>query len=213
MNGKRTLLDFSEYIKNSINAVVGKDFYDLLFEWTKSGTTYYGWNRIKYFLFEYELHLQAQTKTTRSKLDWASFAKEKYTSDFETVEHIYPQRARSEYWKSRFDAYTPKEKALLRNSLGNLLALSRPKNASLGNKPFPDKLGDEINKVGYTYGCYSEIEVSKVADWNASAITARGISMMNFLEHRWKLQIGDNSQKLRALGLDFVISKSIRLSK
>lgn len=208
VNGRKKLDEYGEFLKNTVSSWIAKEFGESLIDWAKSGTTYYGWKRIKYFLFEYEMFLQNSSKTDREKLSWDTFAKEKYETEFETVEHIYPQRARSEYWKNRFDSYSSKEKSQLRNSLGNLLALSRPKNSSLGNKSFDDKLGNETTKVGYKYGCYSENEVALSADWNAASIVNRGITMLEFLEQRWKLQIGDKTAKVRALGLDFMITKA-----
>jgi uncharacterized protein with ParB-like and HNH nuclease domain len=207
INGKKKLDEYSEYLKNTIVLWIGKDFGEILSEWAKSGTTYYGWRRIKYFLFEYEMELQMSSKTNREKLSWNSFAREKYETEYETVEHIYPQRARAEYWKRVFDSFTSKEKSQLRNSLGNLLALSRPKNASLSNKPFPEKLGDETSKIGYRYGCFSENEVALATSWDSKAIQNRGIKMLDFLEQRWKLQIGDKNAKVRALGLEFLSNK------
>jgi uncharacterized protein with ParB-like and HNH nuclease domain len=208
LNGKKKLEDFSVFLENTIQNWVGKVFGDILSEWAKSGTAYYGWKRVKYFLFEYEMSLQRTSKSTRKKLSWDSFAKEKFESDYETVEHIYPQRARTDYWKSRFEQFSIKERAQLRNSLGNLLALSRPKNSSLGNKSFPDKLGSEATQIGYKFGCYSENEVAIAPDWNAEAIVYRGVKMLTFLEQRWKLHIGDEHQKIKALGIDFATFKN-----
>lgn len=208
VNGRKKLEEYGEFLKNTVSSWIARDFGESLAEWAKSGTTYYGWKRIKYFLFEYEVFLQNKSKTNREKLSWESFAKEKYETEYETVEHIYPQRARSEYWKNRFEIFSTKEKSQLRNSLGNLLALSRPKNSSLGNKSFDDKLGDETTSVGYKYGCYSENEVALSPEWGAVNIMNRGITMLEFLEQRWKLQIGDRSAKVRALGLDFMLAKT-----
>ena len=91
--------------------------------------------------------------------------------------------------------------------LGNLLALSRPCNSSLGNKSFPEKLGDESKQTGYRYGSYSENEVALCDDWNTDQIVNRGVRLLNFLEKRWNLKIGDRSQKIRALGLAFILKE------
>jgi hypothetical protein len=123
------------------------------------------------------------------------------------VEHIYPQRARNIYWSDRFGTYAANERRALRNSLGNLLALSIPKNASLGNKPFPEKVGDANSTTGYRFGSYSENEVATKVDWNPHEIAERGIQMLTFLEQRWQLAIGDRNQKLKALGLQFLLKR------
>lgn len=175
-----------------------------LHDWVKGNDGYYGWRTIKYFLFEYENHLQSQSRSDREKISWQEFSRENFESDYETIEHVYPQRARDRYWTERFSGFTPAQKRLLRNSLGNLLPLARPRNSSLGNKPFPDKLGDENSKIGYRYGSYSENEVALRPEWNASEILDRGLRLLDFLEKRWKVPIGDKVQKTRALGLNFL---------
>lgn len=175
-----------------------------LHDWTKNGAGYYGWRSIRYFLYEYENYLQELSKTERSKIEWSELCKEEYGSDYVSVEHIYPQRARSSYWSERFSARSSTQRRLLRNSLGNLLALSKPKNASLSNKPFPEKVGTQGSTIGYRYGSYSENEVSTVPNWTPEEICERGVKMLTFMERRWKLVIGDRKQKLKALGLSFL---------
>lgn len=182
--------------------------HETLHDWMKNGAGYYGWRSIKYFLYEYELFLQGKVKSSREKLNWQEFSNENYFEDYNTIEHIYPQRARDKYWVERFSGYSSNQKRVLRNSLGNLLPLSRPRNSSLGNKSFPEKLGNEKSKTGYKYGSYSENEVAMLSDWNANQILERGIRLLDFLEQRWKLTIGDRDQKIRALGLEFMKAKS-----
>jgi uncharacterized protein with ParB-like and HNH nuclease domain len=177
---------------------------EALHDWVKVGGGYYGWRSIKYFLFEYETSLQASSKSGREKVDWDVFSEEDYKTDYETVEHIYPQKARDKYWTDRFSKFNTTHRRLLRNSLGNLLPLAKPRNSSLGNRAFPDKLGSEASKEGYRYGCYSENEVALRPEWSAKEIADRGIRLLEFLEKRWKLQIGDRKSKLHALGLDFM---------
>jgi hypothetical protein len=204
-SGKKSLEEVTTILTNAIDETLRETpIMDMLHDWVKDGHGYYGWRSINYFLFEYELHLQEQSKAKREKISWQEFAAEDYSGDYETVEHIYPQRARDPYWKDRFSQYSPTQKRAIRNSLGNLLALSRPRNSSLGNKSFPDKLGDETSKTGYRFGSYSENEVGLLKDWNADEIINRGVKLLNFLEKRWKLSIGDRNQKIRALGLDFL---------
>ncbi len=174
---------------------------DMLHDWTKNGPGYYGWRSVRYFLFEYELHLQLKSRSERTKIDWQAFAKEEYQSDYVSVEHIYPQRARAPYWVERFGHLSSTQKRQLRNSLGNLLALSTPKNASLSNKPFPEKVSSPDSTVGYRYGSFSENEVAASPHWTTEAIIDRGVRMLTFMENRWRLTIGDRNQKLKALGL------------
>ncbi|TAN65075.1 MAG: DUF262 domain-containing protein [Methylobacter sp.] len=179
-----------------------KDFIrDVINRFRSSG--FYNWDGIGYFLFEYNLDLQHRSKTSRPKIFWSEFSEQKY--DYVSIEHIYPRQARNEYWTSRFKGLTQKQKEALRDSLGNLLPLSKPKNSSLSNKPFPDKVdGKQESAVGYRFGCYAENEVSKEKEWTSEAILQRGLRMLNFMERRWGLEIGDENQKKAMLGLDFM---------
>jgi hypothetical protein len=164
---------------------------------------FYQWDSIRYFLFEYNLELQRRSKTDRPKIFWPEFNEQK--KDYVSVEHIFPRQARHEYWTSRFNGLSQKQREALRDSLGNLLPLSRPKNASLSNKPFPDKVdGKQEPVVGYRFGSYAEIEVAKEKEWTPGSILQRGLRMLAFMERRWEIEIGDENQKKIMLGLDFM---------
>lgn len=164
---------------------------------------YYGWRAINYFFFEYEMHLKTASKAERMKLDWRIFSEEDFSSDFISVEHIYPQKASDPYWRTAgFHNLTVSERNRLRQSLGNLLALSKPKNASLSNKSFPEKRDGGNGSPGYREGSLSEIEVAKESAWGPQQIISRGIRLLDFFEKRWRVRIGGVDEKLFALGLD-----------
>lgn len=172
-------------------------------------TGFYSWDNINYFLFEYNLFLQSKSKTDRAKIFWPEFNEPE--SDFVSVEHIYPQRARNIYWVDRFRGITQKQREALRDSVGNLLPLSKPKNSSLSNKPFPEKIeGDkERNVIGYRYGCYAENEVTKYEEWTPQTILERGLKLLEFMEKRWGLDFGGEERKLKMLGLSFLAKKAV----
>lgn len=173
---------------------------------TLKNHNFYEWDMIRYFLFEYNLSLQHKSKTERSKINWHEF-NENYEKDFITIEHIYPQNTRSAEW-AIFKDFNSKEKKILRNSLGNLLPLSQPKNSSLSNKPFKDKVnGKDGSYIGYRFGCYAENEISKLTLWTPEHILERGITLLNFLEKRWGLKLGTEEDKISLLGLDFIPRK------
>lgn len=201
----RKIEELIQYYNNTVEQMF-KDYplTDFLHDWTKTGNSYYGWRSVRYFLFEHELFLQEKSKTQRSKIDWADFSKEEFKSDYITVEHIYPQRARDHYWTERFSKHSTAQRTALRNSLGNLLALSVPKNSSVSNKPFPDKVGSLGSTVGYRFGSYSENDLAMLPDWTPQEILERGVRMLTFMEKRWRLVIGDRKQKIKALGLNFL---------
>lgn len=149
---------------------------------------FYSWSGLRYFLYEYELYLQDNANT---KVTWEDFNKRKKE---ETIEHIYPQSATDIYWKKRFGNLKPIEKRLYLNSLGNLLLLSRSKNSKLQNYDFDKKkcLQSKDGKdIGYYNGSYSEIEVSKRAEWTTKEIIGRGLSMLQFMEERWNFKFKD----------------------
>ena len=164
---------------------------------------YYNWPYIRYFLYEYNLDLQEKSKTDRRKLYWSELNDK--TSDYATVEHIYPQTARGSYWTNNFSGFTAKQRDYLKNSLGNLVPLSQPKNSSLSNRPFPEKVeGKKEAVVGFRFGCYAENEVAKEPEWNPECIKARGIKLLAFMEKRWGLRLGTETEKIEMLNLDFL---------
>lgn len=170
---------------------------------------FYDWGGIRYFLFEYDLFLAEQSKTSRKKLIWEEFNE----SDYETVEHIYPQRGRTKCWIEAFSNFSPKERKSLKNTLGNLLPLSRKKNSTLQNKCFLEKINNDDNTVGYRYGCYAENEITKFDKWTSIEILIRGLNLVEFLEKRWDLKIGTEQEKMKFLGLEFLKKEKRQLTK
>jgi uncharacterized protein with ParB-like and HNH nuclease domain len=164
---------------------------------------FYEWPGIRYFLYEYELSLKEKSKSKKEKIDWSQYIKE--SEDFVSVEHIYPQNATLKYWKDRFSGFNRTEKRILRDSLGNLLPLSKPKNSSLQNKGFVDKI-DNGDGVGYRYGSYAENAVSAKSEWTPAQILERGIALLNFMEERWGIDLGSKDDKVKILKLDFLKS-------
>src|SRR3990167_4940446 len=197
----KTLTDISDKYSNSAELIES-----IMSIGNKTKYAYYGWGVIRFFMYEYEQDLKKKSKTTRELLIWSQNPNlEDYDSDHKTIEHIYPQRAHDKYWQDKFKSYNLRQRNALRNSLGNLLPVSHGKNSSLSNKGFDTKKGSATNQVGYRYGCLSEIQVSMCDEWTAIEILRRGIYLLEFLERRWKLTIGDTKQKISALGLDFVL--------
>jgi hypothetical protein len=144
------------------------------------GDGYYSWNGLRYFLFEYELYKQNKANGNQ-KVNWVDFNKRKKE---DTIEHIYPQTPKDEYWKNQFKDLKYKEKKCLTNSLGNLLLLSQSKNSELQNGKFSYKCKHENKNgdyVGYFNGSYSEISVSENEDWGPKEILERGREMISFM--------------------------------
>lgn len=156
---------------------------------------FYNKTATPYILWEYEKELQKQSKNGISKIQKFKTINEIYTS----IEHIYPKDPTCIYWKERFKFGRKNTK--LRNSIGNLLMVSQPKNGKLANRPFPEKCKNSDNNVGYAYGCYSEMEVAQNKDWTGKEILDRGTKLINFVKRRWDIKI-DKKSYAKFLGLD-----------
>ena len=191
----RTDSDTKEYDINLFQSYLSEIFQNIN---DKKG--YYAWNGIHYFLYEYELHLQGSEE---QKINYSTFVKRN------SLEHIYPQNPVDECWLSTYDIYSNEQKIKLKNTLGNLLLLSIPKNAHLQNKCFDYKkrhptIANPNEYKGYFNGSHSEIEINAYNDWTAKEILERGLKLLNFLERRWEVRLGNFEQKKKILFLDFL---------
>lgn len=160
-------------------------FQSYITELSQKNEGYYSWSGLKYFLYEYELHLQEKANNNQ-KVSWNDFNKRKKE---DTIEHIYPQTPKDECWTEAFKDNDKKQRKALLHSLGNLLLLAHSKNSELQNKCFDYKRKHKNTKgdnVGYFNGSYSEIEVASNNQWTADEIIKRGIKMLEFMEDRWK---------------------------
>ncbi len=203
--GKLDVKGASDRLEKLLSTILKEmDFQAAMLQWTKKGG-YYDWRAVKYFLFEYEQHLRHKSKNSREKLTWDEFSKESYGDDYETIEHIYPQTATADCWKERFNHLARKQRNTLKNSIGNLVPLSKPKNSALRNNCFDEKRGSAEQQVGYAYGCYSENEIALCRDWNANEILNRGVRLLTFMELHWEIPLGSEQDKIRTLGLAFVL--------
>ena len=175
-------------IPGFINTIV-----DLYQRW--SG--FYDWKGLKYFLYEYEKHLQSQGEV---KVDWCIF--EKNQSGKVSIEHIFPQTPTDPYWTSRFPDDADKA---LTHSLGNLLLLSVSKNASLQNDDFDKKKktvrnpDGSIVHNGYDNGSYSELEVSHEVEWTPEKIIERGKRLIAFLKDHWQIEYDFSDEDCKKL--------------
>lgn len=207
VSGKTNISDLKIKLEKYRNTIFSKVKFDQVFAAWRKGKGYFGWRGVRYFLFEYEMELKSKSKTKREKLYWEEFMKEDFSHDYHTIEHVYPQKVSFDCWKIPFKEYTIQQRNILKNTIGNLVPLSRPKNSSLQNNCFDKKKGSSSNKVGYRYGCYSEIEISQENQWTAREILFRGIRLLEFMERRWGIPLGDKKAKAKALGLEFVLTK------
>jgi len=161
---------------------------------------FYSWSGLKYFLYEYEQQLRSEAGMEITRLNWSELVQSK--KDHVTVEHIYPQAAKSADWPT-FSGLAKKQREALLNSLGNLLPLSNSRNAKFSNRPFAIKKQDANGVQGYYNGSYSEIQVAQQQDWTPEMIKARGLKMLGFLEKHWNISLNSQEEKLQLLAIDF----------
>ncbi len=163
---------------------------------------YYGWNGLKYLLYEYDYSLQESSKEEHKKIDWVEFNKER--TNYLTIEHIYPQTSDKECWNKHFGSFSKNQKLRLCNTLGNLVPLSQKKNSSLQNDCFVDKKHQPNRDIGYFNGSCSENEVAQYNDWTPESIKERGLKILSFMEKRWNINLGSEQEKLKMLQIDFL---------
>lgn len=197
----KNLEDDLSWIKDTDGTLRISPFKDFIYRKFISGTGFYGWNGLKYFLYEYEDQLMLSRGVP--KVSWNNFVKNE--KDKVSIEHIYPQTPSGECWNYAFENLEEDRKKRLTNMLGNLLLLSQSINSSLQNICFADKIkvlvDDDGNTVrnAYSNGSYSEQKVASLPTWNATQIEIRSLELLNFLEKRWNITIGDNNKKKEML--------------
>lgn len=160
---------------------------------------FYHWEGVRYFLYEHEQWLREKGKQATNKISWELLNNSK--KDHVTLEHIFPQTPDDEYWEKRYGYLNEQGKRYLTHSLGNLLPLSRSKNAALQNDSFTKKVNNG-DGVGYYNGSVSENEVAQCPDWTPIEIRKRGLALLTFMENRWSIELGDLAFKCRLLHLD-----------
>lgn len=125
--GDMVVSGVKEKIDKLVNALIADENINrnIILYYSKTG--FYEGNFLRYFLCEYEISLQNMSKSHISKLDRDVY----FGKGYDSIEHIYPQRARQQYWVDAFKPYSQKQKHALRSSLGNFVAVSTIKNILL----------------------------------------------------------------------------------
>ena len=167
-----------------------KYFRDYLYKRFDGGNGYYGWHGLRYFLYEYELHLLRESRH-RKMPSWEDLLRTR--KDKISIEHIFPQTP-TESWKESFADIDEADYPFYSGSIGNLLLLSGSINSALQNADFADKKNPKFNDAdkkirnGYSDGSHSEIEVSRYDEWTPTQIEKRGLRLLDFMEERWDIK-------------------------
>lgn len=159
-----------------VQSIVGGFRY--LFTYVRGNIGFHRWGALKFFLMEYEKHLQGRGL---SHVGWENYY------DIQ-IEHVMP-RTWSTYWSVEMNNYlaahsslnadeVEKAKNILINTLGNLTVIQDIKNAGIGNNPWTTK------QDAYLNGSYSEVEIATKTSWHPwgyNSIEERGKQMLDFL--------------------------------
>ena len=100
----------------------------------------------------------------------------------------------------------------LTGSLGNLLPLSKRINSKMQNYDFEIKKNgkesdnEKQSRRGYINGSFNEIEVSQKEEWTPREILDRGLKIVDFMQEEWDFRFPSNEDKIKFLGLDFMIN-------
>ena len=205
----RDLLDWPKWADLQ-NRHFTEQFASKIDDLRRSGKGFYGWNGIRYFLYEYNRDVSDRYhRAATANLEWDVYNR---TADHTvSIEHILPQTPNCHYWRNQFRAFVgnPDEMTKLEGALGNLLPLSLSINIRLQNEPFgqkktgrPPQPGRE-GVGGYSFGCAAEVEVAQNADWNAECIYQRSHELIGFMRRRWEIDISPE-EELHILDLEFV---------
>ncbi len=162
---KETIEKFSEYINDKRDS-------------------YYGWDGVNYFLYEYNESLSYNNNT--KEIDWKE----------SSIEHILPQTPTREYWKIILtNIEEDNEKNTITNALGNLLLLSKGENSELQNFSFPTKKNKSVasKKFAYKFGSRSAQEVAENDYWSLNDIYKRQLKLFEFMFERWIKEKDDNN--------------------
>lgn len=174
------LSDLLEKVKSKLN----ESWY-----WGDSNTknylsgSMYGNNVLNYILWRYENHIQNKGYSIR-----------KFSIENEQIEHISPQTpTNGEPIKTGYEVdvnnqYSEEFIAEKLNSMGNLMLISGSHNASIGNKPFSDKLATYKNNPLLN----QQAEIAKFAKieddssvWKSESIDERQDKILMFAMENW----------------------------
>ncbi len=138
--------------------------------------------RLRYTLFEYELHLLAQKgKDKKPRLAWKDLSES-------TIEHILPQTPEEQsQWKTD---WSDEEIETYLHDIGNLVL-------TLNNSNY--KNFDFLRKRGKVSGgfCYAdsdirqEREIAVFEEWNSSSVDKRRSELTDWIRDRWSISSPD----------------------
>jgi hypothetical protein len=151
---------------------------DFFLESNGKPSNWYGTrNRLKYTLFEYELHLlSTEGQNKQPLLDW------EHLSD-STIEHILPQNpAQGSHW---LQMWPQVDRASSQHDIGNLVLTQN--NSSYNNFDFTRKKGQAGLSPSYSNSdVRQERRIAVYKDWTPQEFAQRRTEMVAWINTRWK---------------------------
>lgn len=144
----------------------------------------------KYILLEYENFLIEEAKNNVSTEQFNLYS----SLENMNIEHIYPKNGRNPYWNKYFPSskVSDYKKDKYKNSLANLILISRDKNNALENKGYDVKRDNKNSSLSFLNGNYSEkFLANSYTVWNPDTIKDRSNVLASFLEKRWGIKLKD----------------------
>ncbi|MCK9236274.1 MAG: DUF262 domain-containing protein [Weeksellaceae bacterium] len=139
---------------------------------------FFDWKGIKYLLWNYEAELQ--NKKTNEIEEISNFSVDLIFPDAFGFGVQYPNVTRNRFGQN-VDT--------LKYSLGNI-TLTRRTNRALSYNQLRPLLQN---------GSYNDKEIAKFTDWTDTNILLRGLTILTFIENRWKIRLGSEQEKRRLL--------------
>ena len=140
---------------------------------------YGSWRRVKYTLFEYELHLLEEArKPGQIQIAWADVA----TKD-STIEHILPKKPDSDsHW---LEVWDEENRGKYLHDIGNLVLTKD--NSRYHNFEFARKKGEPGEGFCYSNsGIAQEREIARYDDWTPEALQQRRKAIQGWILGRWQ---------------------------
>jgi hypothetical protein len=181
------------YVLDELVAVLWRYAPDERVRQTLQATTenWYGRRGHKYFLYEYELSVKANSQ----ELEPLSFFTEA-SQEQRTTEHILPQHPKTDdkCWSEQF---TEEQHASLVHSLGNLVLTYD--NSAYGNKCFKEKRGKHLGPGVPVMKCYAQATLrqeqllAQYDEWTPATIELRQTKLADWALQRWAVAPPDVS--------------------
>lgn len=131
---------------------------------------------LNYLLWEYEEDIQNK-----------GYNIHKISLEREQIEHISPQKPDKGRLATGYDSpYNDDFEENFLNCLGNLMLISGSHNASIGNRPFKEKINSYKSNPLLNQQAEIKDFTSKEEKWGRYEITTRKKKILDFCEKRWK---------------------------